>query len=99
MSDPLNLSLQGLIDSGMAWKLEGHIGRQAMAAIESGHCVLGETAHFDYYGNRVPSRTEVKKGSLGSLEYADEFHDPEQCWFCYLDQDESEGVRESEEEG
>ena len=34
--------LQGLIDSGMAWRLEGSVGRAAMRAIEDGECVLGE---------------------------------------------------------
>ena len=29
---------QGLIDSGMAFKLQGHYGRTAMALIEAGYC-------------------------------------------------------------
>ena len=29
---------QELIDSGMAWKLQGSYGRTAMALIEAGHC-------------------------------------------------------------
>lgn len=65
-------SYQGLIDSGTAWRLEGSIGRTAMSLIESGHCVLGETGHRDYWGNYVPSRTEVEPGTKGSLEYAAE---------------------------
>lgn len=63
---------QALIDSGDAWKLEGHVGRTAMALIESGQCVLGEEGHRDYYGGYVPSRTEVEPGSKGSVEYAEE---------------------------
>lgn len=64
-------ALQQLINSGMAWNLEGSIGRAAMACMEAGDCVLGEVANIDYYGSRIPSRFEVEPGSLGSLEYAE----------------------------
>ena len=60
---------QGLIDSGDAWRLEGSVGRTAMAMIENGQCMLGEESHTDYYGNHVPSRFEVKAGTKGSREY------------------------------
>ena len=65
-----DLNLQDLIDSGTAWVLEGSIGRAAMSAIETGLCVLGTEAHWDYWGNRVPARTELAPGSLGTIEYA-----------------------------
>lgn len=63
---------QALVDSGYAWQLEGHVGRTAMALIESGHVALGPTAHYDYWGNRVPSRDEVEPGTKGSVEYVRE---------------------------
>ena len=65
------MDLQELINSGLAWRLEGSIGRAAMRAIESGGCILGEVGHRDYWGNYVPSRYEVEPGTMGSIEYAD----------------------------
>lgn len=62
-------AMQDLINAGTVWRLEGSMGREAMAMIESGECVLGETGHHDYWGNYVPSRHEVKPGTKGSLEY------------------------------
>lgn len=62
-------TLQQLIDSGTAWKLEGFVGRSAMAAITSGECILGKMGHYGYWGNYIPSRTEVESGTKGSLEY------------------------------
>ena len=61
--------IQDLINSGKVWKLQGSYGRIASQLIESGHCVLGKKGHRDYYGNYVPSRTEVKPGTKGSTEY------------------------------
>jgi len=62
--------MQQLIDDGMAWKMEGSVGREAMRLIDIGACILGEEDHFDYWGNHVPSRTQVKAGTKGSIEYA-----------------------------
>jgi hypothetical protein len=65
---------QDLVDTGMAWQLEGHVGRTATAMIENGQLTLGSEGHRDYYGNYVPSRTEVVPGSKGSIEYVRERH-------------------------
>lgn len=64
-------ALQALINSGVAWRIEGHYGRMAMDAIQSGLCALGEEAHHDYWGNRVPSRHEIVPGEVGSIEYVE----------------------------
>ena len=66
----VHAEVQDLIESGMAWRLEGHVGRTCMAAIENGDAVLGDTSHRDYWGNYVPSRHEVEPGTKGSVEYA-----------------------------
>ena len=65
--------LQGWINSGVAWKMEGSVGRAAMDAITSGACMLPKQAHFDYYGNRIPSRDELKEGTKGTYQNAVKF--------------------------
>ena len=66
----MDMSIQGLINSGMAWRLEGAVGREAMRWIEDGYAILGEHGNRDYYGTYVPSRHEVKAGTMGSVRYA-----------------------------
>lgn len=63
-------STQSLINSGMAWTLEGSVGRHAMACIDAGIAILGPEGVRDYWGNYVPSRFEVKRGTKGSVQYA-----------------------------
>lgn len=63
-------TMQQMINDGSCWKLEGHMGRTATRMIENGLCVLGKEDHYDYWGNHVPSRTQVQSGTKGSLEYA-----------------------------
>ena len=60
---------QELINTGQAWRMEGSVGRQAMAFIEAGICALGESDHRDYYGNHVPSRDQVQEGTKGSVQF------------------------------
>lgn len=59
-------AIQGLINSGLAWRLEGSVGRLAMSYLEQGLCELGEVGYRDYWGNYVPSKYEVKPGTKGS---------------------------------
>ncbi len=63
-------SLQRLIDSGAAWRLDGAIERAALRAIRDGTCVLGPQAFRDRWGIRVPSRDEVGPDRPGSIAYA-----------------------------
>ena len=63
---------QELVNSGDAWRLEGHVGRTAMSLIEAGLITLGEVGHRDYWGNYVPSRYEVEPGTKGSAEFVAE---------------------------
>ena len=68
-------TVQTLINTGLAWQLEGHVGRTCMDAIRNGDVMLGTESHTDYYGTFVPSRTDVKPGTKGSRDYVLEHHD------------------------
>lgn len=61
-------SLQRAINSAM-WSLQGSYGRSMMNAIEAGECMLGKTDCHDYYGNHIPSRSQVKQGTKGSRAF------------------------------
>ena len=61
-------AIQALINSG-TWSLQGSFGRTMMAAIESGHCLLGKTRARDAYGYVIPSRFDVAGGTKGSCTY------------------------------
>lgn len=63
------IAIQRAINSGSAWSFQGSYGRTMMAALEEGICLLGREPARDYYGNRIPSRDEVKEGTKGSYEY------------------------------
>jgi hypothetical protein len=70
-----NAELQELIDSGLAWHLEGFMGRQAADALRDGAAVLPGTRYQDYWGNTVPSYQDVRDvaGSAGSVANAEAF--------------------------
>lgn len=72
-----NSELQELIDSGVAWRLEGSVGRSAAAALEVGACVLPEDPIKDYYGNTVPAHWMLKEGTKGTVLNAEEY-DPKE---------------------
>lgn len=61
--------IQRLVNTGMAWRLEGSIGRECMRAIEAGRAMLGTESRRDYYGNVVPSRYDVVAGTKGSFDF------------------------------
>ena len=67
---PAIAKMQEWIDKGIAWSMEGSVGREAMRGLESGMHFLPNVSHKDYYGNHIPSREEIRIGTLGSLENA-----------------------------
>ena len=77
----LYASIQRAINGGL-WSLQGSYGRTMMQAISDGWCLLGTESFNDYYGNRIPSRTEVKEGTKGSPEYVLEHRGQE--WLDFL---------------
>lgn len=60
--------LQEQINSGIVWKFEGSVGRSAMQSLDCGECMLPKKATFDYYGSRLPSRDDLKKGTKGTFQ-------------------------------
>jgi hypothetical protein len=66
--------MQEAINDGSAWRLEGSFGRTAMEALKSGACMLPKKAHRDAYGNRVPSRDELLKGTKGTFQNSVEYY-------------------------
>lgn len=60
------LAMQRMINSGLAWRMQGSYGRAAMDALEAGFCMLGTERRTDYYGNRIPARDDVQEGTKGS---------------------------------
>jgi hypothetical protein len=66
--------MQHLIDTGMAWTMEGAIGRAAMECLESGACYLPKMKRRGCYGNTVPSRDDVKAGTKGSYQNSVRFY-------------------------
>ena len=80
---------QEIIDNGMAWKMEGRIGRMAMEYLNAGACFLPLKAHYDYWGNEYPSRTKVNPGSTGSLLNAKRFWTNKEKYSAYFSDDEN----------
>ena len=70
-----NATLQEMIDSGLAWRLEGHVGRAAMNALKIGAVVLPAVEHTDAYGNPVPSYEDIldEIGAPGSVANAEHY--------------------------
>ena len=62
--------LQNQINDGSIWKFEGSAGRAAMAALDSGQCMLPKKFTVDYYGNKLPSRDVLQKGTKGTYQNA-----------------------------
>lgn len=77
------LSMQRFINSGMVWSFPGRNGRAAMDALESGLCMLPDEPRKDYYGNRVPARSDLVPGSVGTRELVVASHGEE--WALMLE--------------
>ena len=65
--------IQAMINSGDCWNLEGSVGRHAMNLLEIGVCMLPKKSRNDYYGNRIPSRDDLKPGTKGTYLNSKEF--------------------------
>ena len=66
--------LQRLVDNGQAWRMEGSTGRLCMSLLKVGALFLPRKDFHDYYGNLVPSRDKLKKGTTGTLELSIKYY-------------------------
>lgn len=65
---------QVLVDSGLAWNLEGSVGREAMNLLREGAIMLPKKEYVGFYGNRIPSRDYLVKGSTGTFRNSVNFY-------------------------
>ncbi len=66
------LAMQRRINDGTIWLFEGSAGREAMALLEAGQCMLPKVAHRDYYGNAIPARDVLKPGTKGTWQLVEQ---------------------------
>lgn len=66
-------TLQEMIDSGIAWKMEGSVGRSAHSALQNGACFLPEIRHTNACGTVLNKRSDREKGDSGTLEYSSNY--------------------------
>ena len=66
--------IQASVNSGLCWQREGACGREVMAAMAAGDVMLGPEPLHDFWGNRVPARSEVKPGTKGSRQLVEQVH-------------------------
>ena len=83
--------LQNMINTGDVWKMEGSFARGAMRSLEAGMCMLPKEPRADYYGNRIPSRDELQKGSKGTYQNCAKFWQGVEDGVIFLEVEE-EGV-------
>ena len=87
-----NATLQEMIDSGLAWRLEGRVGRAAMNALKIGAVVLSAVEHTDAYGDPVPSYEDIldEIGAPGSVANAEHYAQTFGEWDVEMDDDDEE---------
>jgi ABC-type cobalamin transport system ATPase subunit len=59
--------MQNMINSGRVWHMEGSMGRSAASLLEEGACMLPRKRYNDAYGNRIPARQDLKRGTKGTF--------------------------------
>lgn len=77
--------VQESLNTGLCWEMEGSVGRNASALLDSGACMLPLERKRDYYGSTVPSRKDVEEGSKGSYKNAVSFWEGVESGLIELD--------------
>jgi len=64
---------QDMVNNGSIWSSQGSTGRFFMDLLNTGVLILPKKATYDYYGNRIPSRDDLKQGTKGTFQNAVNF--------------------------
>lgn len=72
MTDKEAIEIQKMINSGLVWKLEGGFGIETTILLQEGKVMLGKKQTKDAYGNTIPSRNDLLKGSIGTKKFVEQ---------------------------
>lgn len=64
---------QDAISNGTAWDQSAKFTQRCKELLKSGACYLPPKSHYIHFHSVVPSRHDIPKGSLGTIEHSIKF--------------------------